>query len=122
MKLIAKGLGVSRGKVSGKVRIIKNFDDHIKFREGDILVTRLTDPTMTAIMGKAAGIICDIGGLTSHPSILSREMGIPCIVSAKHIETGKPVTEILKDGQEIEMCGEKGEIIIKDSSWKLRWK
>lgn len=121
MQPIAKGLGVSKGKASGKVRIIKNFDDHAKFKEGDILVTRLTDPTMTVIMGKASGIICDMGGLTSHPSVLSREMGIPCIVSAKCVQTEKPVTEILKDGQEIEMCGDKGEIRIKEP-WNLRWK
>ncbi|MBI2130068.1 hypothetical protein HYU07_07625 [Candidatus Woesearchaeota archaeon] len=122
MKLIAKGIGVSKGQVQGRVKIIKSLDDHAKLKKGDILVTRLTDPTMTAIMGRAAGIICDIGGLTSHPSVLSREMGIPCIVSAKGVITGKPVTEILKDRQEIKMNGENGEIFLKDESWNLRWK
>ncbi|MBT4823561.1 hypothetical protein HN695_06005 [Candidatus Woesearchaeota archaeon] len=110
MKHIAKGQGVSQGKVRGKVKIINSMNDHDKFNENDILVTHLTDPTMVILMNKSAGIICNIGGLTSHPSIVSREMGIPCIVSAKCIETGKPTTEILKDEDLIEMCGTSGNI------------
>ncbi|MBT4540489.1 hypothetical protein HOC35_03165 [Candidatus Woesearchaeota archaeon] len=110
MKQIAKGHGVSQGKVCGKVKIIRNMDDHDKFNENDILVTHLTDPTMVIVMNNSAGIICNVGGLTSHPSIVSRELGIPCIVSTKCIETGKPITEILKDGDVIEMCGTTGEV------------
>ena len=110
MKHIAKGLGVSQGKVRGKVKIIKSMHDHDKFNEDDILVTHLTDPTMVIMMNKSAGIICNIGGLTSHPSIVSREMGIPCVVSTKCMETGKPITEILKDGDVVEMCGTSGDI------------
>lgn len=109
MKLIAKGLGVSPGVVKGKVKIIKDFTDHASFQEGDILVTHLTDPTMVPSMNKAAGIICNIGGLTSHPSIVSRELGIPCIVSAKG-NNGQQVTDILENKQEIEMDGTTGEI------------
>lgn len=110
MKIIAKGLGVSKGTVQGKVKIIRDFADHASFEEGDILVTHLTDPTMVPSMNKAAGIICNIGGLTSHPSIISRELGIPCIVAAKSGATGKPVTELLNKNQEILMDGESGEI------------
>ena len=61
-------------------------------------------------MCKAAGIICDIGGLTSHPSVVAREMGIPCIVSAKCVKTEKDLTEVIQDGIKIRMCGESGEI------------
>ncbi|MFH1316922.1 MAG: PEP-utilizing enzyme [Candidatus Woesearchaeota archaeon] len=104
MKKLLSGLGTSKGKVIGIVRVINNIEDHEKFNENDILVTRLTDPTMVPIMAKAGGIICDIGGLTSHPSIVSREMGIPCIVAANN------ATEILKDGDKIHMCGKSGDI------------
>ena len=104
MKKILEGMGVSKGKVKGRARIIKDFDDHKNFNEGDILITRLTSPDMVPIMNKAAGIICDMGGLTSHPSIVSREMGIPCIVNAKR------ATELIKEGNLIQMCGESGEI------------
>ena len=117
---ILQGQGVSKGKVKARVKIIKHINDHSKFKQGDILVTRLTDPTMVVLMGKASGIICDIGGLTSHPSVLSREMGIPCIVSAQNQE--KKATEILKDNDLIEMCGKSGEIhLIKKPTWKLKW-
>jgi phosphoenolpyruvate synthase/pyruvate phosphate dikinase len=109
MKKIGQGLGVSKGVIEGKVRIIENREDFAQFK-GEILVTHLTDPTMVVLMSKAAGIICNIGGLTSHPSIVSREMGTPCIVSAKGIETNKKITETLREGMKIRMCGETGEI------------
>ena len=115
MKLILKGFGVSKGKAKGKVKIVETFEDHKDFKQGDILVTKITDPTMTVIMGKAAAIVCEIGGLTSHPSIISRELGIPCVVSAKD------ATKILKQGDEIHVCGEKGEIHIAET-WRLKWK
>lgn len=108
--LVAKGLGVSAGKVKGKAKIIKELHEHHKFDHGDILVTQVTDPSMVVLMGKAGGIICNIGSMVSHPSILSREMGVPCIVRAACVSTGKPVTEILKDGELIHMCGSSGEV------------
>ena len=111
MQLIARGLGVSNGRVKGTVRIVTGFEDFNKFNEGDILVTHLTSPTMVPMMNKAAGIICNIGWLTSHPSIVSREMGIPCIVSAKDV-SGKLVTDVLKDDMVVEMDGETGEIFM----------
>ncbi len=110
MEKILQGLGVSQGKTRGKVKIINKIEDFNKFSEGDILVTKITDPNMVMLMGKAIGIICDIGGMTSHPSIVSREMGIPCIVSTKCIKTEKSATEILKDGMIVEMCGTSGEV------------
>ncbi len=111
-QLVAKGLGVSKGTVQGKVKLIYTFEDHASFEEGNILVTHITDPTMVPLMNKAAGIICNIGGMTSHPSIVSRELGIPCIVSAKNIENNIPITEILKNGQEVQMDGETGKIFL----------
>lgn len=110
--ILLKGLGVSQGKVKGKVKIISNISEYHKFEEGDILVTKITNPGMVMLMGKASGIICDVGGMTSHPSIVSREMGIPCIVSTKCVKTSKSSTEILKDGMLIEMCGKSGEVYL----------
>ena len=104
MKLLLQGVGTSSGTVTGKVRIVEKGKLPFDFTDGDILVTRLTDPTMVPWMIKAAGIICDIGGITSHPSIVSRELGIPCIVATK---VG---TTTLQEGQMITMNGETGEI------------
>lgn len=112
MEKILQGLGVSRGKARGRVRMILASSDFSKFSEGDILVTPMTNPEMVLLMGKAAGIICDIGGMTSHPSIVSREMGTPCIVSAKCMKTGRAATEVLKNGMLIEICGDSGEVQI----------
>ncbi len=110
MEKILQGLGVSQGKVRGRVKIVRTPEDFGKFSEGDILVTKITNPNMVILMGKAAGIICNIGGMTSHPSIVSREMGTPCIVSAKGVKTEQSATEILRDGMFIEMCGQSGEV------------
>lgn len=100
--MILKGQGVSAGKVSGVVRVIQTKTDWKAFKSGDILVTEITDPTMVPLMSKAGGIICNIGGMMSHPSIVSREMGIPCIVGTKN------GTKVLKSGQHVSMDGKTG--------------
>lgn len=102
MKKISKGLGVSSGIALGKVKIIKSMKRFPEFNEGDILVAKITDPTMVMLMSKAGAIICDIGGMTSHPSIVSREMGIPCVVATKN------ATKVLKDGMQVRVDGTKG--------------
>lgn len=104
MKYILKGMGVSEGRIRGRVKIIEKFDDLDRFKEGDILVTHITDPTMVAQISQAAAIVCDIGGMTSHPSIISREMGIPCVVNTKEGTTK------LSDGMMIMVDGSNGEI------------
>lgn len=106
MKKILSGLPASLGKAKGKVKIVRGIEDMSKFREGDILVTKITDPTMVQMMAKAGAIICDIGGITSHPAIVSREMGIPCVANTKF------ATKKLKDGMEILVDGKKGEIYL----------
>jgi pyruvate,water dikinase len=88
---VLKGLPASPGSASGPVRIIdiKNLD---KIKTGDILVTRMTTPDYVPAMRKAAAIITDEGGSTAHAAIVSRELGIPCIVGTEH------ATTVLKDG------------------------
>jgi pyruvate, water dikinase len=103
-KSILKGIGASQGAAEGVVRIFMPGTDHDAFNEGEILVTTLTDPTMVQAMVKAAAIVTDIGGITSHPAILSREMGIPCVVNTKE------ATKVLKDGSRIRVDGSTGEI------------
>lgn len=102
MKALLKGIPASGGIVTGKVRIYNN--RKIEFNPGDILVTRITDPTMVGAMVKAGAIVTDIGGITSHPAIVSREMGIPCVVNTIK------ATKVLKNGDEIIVNGNTGEI------------
>ncbi len=94
-KIIIKGETASRGIYSGRVRLIKDASELNKIQKGDILVTKMTTPDMVPAMQKAGAIITDEGGMTCHAAIVSREMGIPCIVGTEH------ATEILKGGQEI---------------------
>lgn len=102
--LILKGIAASQGVAEGKVKLFSSGDDTGSFKEGDILVATLTDPTMVQTMIRAAAIVTDMGGITSHPAILSREMGIPCVVNTKE------ATKLLKDGDIISVDGFKGEI------------
>lgn len=106
MKKILSGLGTSPGTAKGRVRIVSGAKDEAAFLEGEILVTRITDPTMVLMMNKAAAIVCDIGGQTSHPSILSRELGIPCVVATK------TATKTLKNGMDVQVDGEKGIVFL----------
>jgi len=88
------GVSANLGKVTGKAYIVKVEDlkqpmkDMANFKDGDILVTTMTQPTMVSLARKASAIITDEGGITSHASILAREFGIPCIVGT-HTATKK---------------------------------
>lgn len=107
-KILSKGMGASQGHVQGLARVILPGESFIDFNEGDILVTTLTDPTMVMTMVKAAAIVTDLGGITSHPAILSREMGIPCVVNTKD------ATKKIINGQMIFVDGQQGEVYVLD--------
>lgn len=103
-KYILKGTPASVGIAEGPVRIVVSAADTPDFAEGDVLVTRITDPTMVRMMSKAAAIVCDIGSITSHPSIISRELGIPCVVRTEQ------ATSVLTNGMRVRVNGTSGEI------------
>ncbi len=103
-KPILQGLAASPGIASGKVKIIEKMEDLKKIQKGDILVTKMTNPDMVVSMQKSAAIVTNEGGITSHASIVSREMGIPAIVGTDE------ATEILQDGQEITVDGGEGKV------------
>ncbi|MEA2003798.1 MAG: phosphoenolpyruvate synthase [archaeon] len=95
-KLLFSGLAIGRKIGTGKVNIIKNAGDIHKFKKGDVLVTKMTDPDWEPIMKIASAIITDEGGRTSHAAIVSREMGVPCVVGSEVamsiLKTGNMVT------------------------------
>ncbi|ADP76928.1 phosphoenolpyruvate synthase [Methanothermus fervidus DSM 2088] len=101
-EILVKGLGASPGLASGKVRIVKSMEHLNKVKHGDILVTEMTTPDMVPVMKKASAIVTDEGGVTCHAAIVSRELGIPCVVG-----TGN-ATKTLKDGEEVVVDGKKG--------------
>ncbi|WP_430504457.1 phosphoenolpyruvate synthase [Haloparvum sp. PAK95] len=101
---ILQGLGASPGVVSGSVRVVTKLDHLDQVQDGDILVTEMTMPDMVPAMKRAAGIVTDEGGMTSHAAIISRELGVPAVVGSGS------ATRELDDGQEITIDGDKGTI------------
>ncbi len=103
-KPILIGQAASPGIASGPVKIIHGVKELGKINNGDILVTPMTNPDFVPVMKKVAAILTDKGGQTSHAAIVSRELGVPCVVGTKM------ATRVLKNGQIITVNGTKGEI------------
>jgi len=103
-KPILVGQGASPGIASGPVKIIQGAKEINKISNGDVLVTPMTNPDFVPAMKKVAAIVTEKGGQTSHAAIVSRELGVPCIVGVQQ------ATKILKNEQIITVDGAKGEI------------
>lgn len=99
---ILKGLAASPGRASGVVQILEDATELNKIEKGEVLVTKMTNPDFVPAMEKASAIVTDEGGQTSHASIVSRELGIPCVVGTID------ATKKLKDGMKITVDGGKG--------------
>jgi len=112
-EVLVRGLGASPGVGVGRVKVVMDVDEIDKVEEGDVLVTKMTTPDMVPAMRKAAAIVTDEGGITCHAAIVSRELGIPCVVG-----TGN-ATEVLEDGQLVTVDGEKGVVYEGDVSAEL---
>ena len=101
-EVLVRGLGASPGMAAGKVKIVLDIDELDKIKDGDIMVTTMTTPDMVPAMRRASGIVTDEGGVTCHASIISRELGIPCVVG-----TGDATTT-LKENSGVTLDGKKG--------------
>ena len=97
-----RGCGANQGIAKGRVRILLTSSGVTDFKKGDILVTPMTTPDFVPLIGKAAAIVTDEGGITSHAAIVSREFDIPCIVGTND------ATKVLKDGDLVEVDANKG--------------
>ena len=100
--VLVRGLGASPGMASGKVKIVLDIDELDKIKDGDIMVTTMNTPDMVPAMRRASGIVTDEGGVTCHASIISRELGIPCVVG-----TGDATTT-LEENSGVTLDGKKG--------------
>jgi len=101
-RILTKGIPASPGIAVGKARILLDLKDAKNFQQGEILVTKMTDPDWVPIMKMASAIVTDEGGRTSHAAIVSRELGIPAVVG-----TGN-ATKVIQDGQEITVDATRG--------------
>ncbi|MCW3846024.1 phosphoenolpyruvate synthase [Sphingomonas sp. LB-2] len=107
-KLLVTGSAVGQAIASGPVCLIRDARDIERFPDGAILVTEMTDPDWVPVMRRAAGIVTDHGGSTSHAAIVSRELGVPAVVG-----TGS-ATRLLRDGDQITLScaqGEEGRVL-----------
>jgi pyruvate,water dikinase len=108
-KKLVTGIAVGDKVSSGKVKILYSLDgrdgstDGADFKEGDVLVTDMTDPDWEPLMKKAAAIVTNKGGRTCHAAIIAREMGVPAIVGCGD------ATDILKNGMEITISCAEGD-------------
>ncbi|UFT98532.1 phosphoenolpyruvate synthase [Radiobacillus kanasensis] len=102
LNMLIRGLAAAPGIGAGKVKKIKDIQEISLVEEGDILVTVMTNPDMIPAMKKAAAVVTDEGGRTCHAAIVSRELGIPCIVGANS------ATAVLLDGMEVTVDATRG--------------
>jgi pyruvate,water dikinase len=103
-EVLLSGSAASPGTGAGTVKIVRSLKDLDKIKTGDILVTKMTNPDMVVAMQRAAGIVTDEGGMTSHAAIVSREMGIPAVVGTENATTK------LQDGEIVTVDGASGKI------------
>jgi pyruvate, water dikinase len=106
-KILLTGESIGSKIASGKVTIIPSVTEIEKFQPGGILVTKMTDPDWTSVMAQAKAIITEEGGRTCHAAIVSRELGIPCIVG------GANAMKVLKNGQSVTVdcsAGQEGKV------------
>lgn len=101
--VLITGHSVGKRIGQGKAMVIKDVKDINRFEKGSVLVTEMTDPDWEPIMKQAAAIVTNSGGRTCHAAIISRELGIPCVVGSEH------ATETIKEGTEITIDCSQGD-------------
>ena len=100
------GVSGSPGLVRGTARVVLDPGDPTALDPGDILVAPYTDPSWTPLFMTAGGVVVDVGGQISHAVIVSRELGLPCVISATDA-TGR-----IPDGATIEVDGDTGTVTV----------
>jgi pyruvate,water dikinase len=100
--ILVRGMGVSPGQGVGRVKIMLDIKDISSFTEGDVLVTEMTTPDWVPAMKIASAVVTNLGGKTCHAAIVSRELGVPCIVGSEN------ATKVLKQGELVTVDGQRG--------------
>jgi pyruvate,water dikinase len=103
--VLLRGLGAAPGLASGTARVLGSLDDEARLSGGEILVTHMTAPDWVPLMRRAAAIVTDSGGMTCHAAIVSRELGVPCVVGTQE------ATVRLRDGELITVDATRGLVL-----------
>jgi pyruvate,water dikinase len=104
-EVLLRGLGAAPGAASGPVRILGSLAEAGNFVDGAVLVTRMTAPDWVPLMKRAAAIATDSGGMTCHAAIVSRELGIPCVVGTQQ------ATKKLRDDEVVTVDAARGVVL-----------
>lgn len=102
---VLSGESLSFGVVRATARVINDFSQSHKLRQGEILITHHADPGWTPLFTIASGVVIEVGGLICHAAMVARELGLPAVVI-------KGATTIIKDGQEIELDADSGKVTV----------
>ena len=103
---VLKGIPGSAGIVEGTARVVSNPKEFDQLKKGDIMICRMTNPGWIISFSKISGLVTDTGGALSHPAVVSREFGIPCVVGTVK------ATQVIKTGDKIRVNGDTGVIEI----------
>ncbi len=110
--MVLKGTGCSPGIYEGRVRVIESVEQMSLIEEGDILVTRFTDPGWTPVLGLVRGIITEVGGMLSHAAVISREYGIPAVLNLPG------AMKQLQSAERVRIDGNTGKVTVISASVK----
>ncbi len=107
-RVLLQGLAASSGRAAGVVRILSSADDGDQLIDGEVLVAHMTSPDWVPIMRRASALVTDGGGMTCHAAIVSRELGVPCVVGAR------TATTTLRNGEIVTVDGAQGVVLEGD--------
>lgn len=101
-RVLVRGLAASSGRATGVVRVLTDPSQRDQLQAGEVLVAPMTSPDWMSAIRRAAGLVTDGGGMTCHAAIVSRELGVPCVVGTRE------ATKILRDGELVTIDGSLG--------------
>ncbi len=104
-KVLSRGLAASTGRASGAVRVLTDPSQRDLLQPGEVLVAPMTSPDWMSAIRRAAALVTDGGGMTCHAAIVSRELGVPCVVGTRN------ATTTLRDGEIVTVDGAQGQIL-----------
>jgi rifampicin phosphotransferase len=105
---VYRGTGACGGRVTGRVAILADVSEASRLEQGDVLVTRQTDPGWAPVFFLISGLVIERGGMLSHGAIVAREFGIPCVVGIRD------ATSRLASVQRVSVDGDRGEVHVLD--------
>ena len=103
--LLVSGLGAAPGVATGRVRVLSSPDQGSRLEPGEVLVAPMTNPDWVPAIRRAAALVTDGGGMTCHAAIVSRELGVPCVVGTRN------ATAVLRTGERVTVDGGRGKVL-----------